>query len=349
MITNGQEVIAQHQSIRLADKTVREILVSKVPLRSREGNVFGMLGVIGDITEQKRMERQLADARQLESIGRLAAGVAHEINTPMQYISDNVEFLSDSTAQVFELIDSVQEQIAQLQQVPPSVQSTSLANLRRFDTKFDFIREQVPRAIKDCLVGSRRVIEIVTAMKVFAHPGTKSFVNADINDLIQSTASITRNRWKYCAQVELVLAPDLPLLRCLPSEINQVILNLIVNAADAVVEKFGTNDDVRGLITITTQRVTDGIAIEVRDNGAGIPEAIRSQIFNPFFTTKGVGKGTGQGLTLCYAVVCNKHGGSLTVDSQVGEGTTFRVFLPDVPCPVVTPGQSNLSAHDCMC
>lgn len=349
VVTGGQDVIAQNQAIRMPDKTVREILYSKVPLRSQEGKVFGMLGVFGDITEQKRMERQLADARQLESIGRLAAGVAHEINTPMQYISDNVEFLSDSTSQVFELIDSVQAQIAQLQQTPATNASASLANLRRFDTKFDFIREQVPRAIKDCLTGSRRVIEIVTAMKVFAHPGTKSFVNADLNDLIHSTTSITRNRWKYCAQVELDLAPDLPTVRCLPSEINQVILNLIINAADAVTERYGTSDEVRGLITIATRRVADGVTIEVRDNGPGIPEAIQGQIFNPFFTTKGVGKGTGQGLTLCYAVVCNKHGGSLTVESQVGEGATLRVFLPDVPCPIATSDETNVPAHDCMC
>ena len=173
VVTSGQEVIAQHQSMRMPDKSVREILYSKVPLRTPAGNIFGMLGVFGDITEQKRMERQLADARQLESIGRLAAGVAHEINTPMQYISDNVEFLSESTSQVFELIDSVQDQIAQMESTSQTNASATLAKLRRFDHKFDYIREQVPKAINDCLIGSRRVMEIVSAMKVFTHPGTK--------------------------------------------------------------------------------------------------------------------------------------------------------------------------------
>ncbi len=350
VVVSGQEIIAQNQSIRLPDKTLREITYSKVPLRTGDGKVFGMLGVIGDITEQKRMERQLADARQLESIGRLAAGVAHEINTPMQYISDNVEFLSESTSQVFDLIDTVQEQIAQLQSSPGSSTNKTLSTLRRYDQKFDYIREQVPKAIKDCLIGSRRVMEIVTAMKVFTHPGTKGYEHANINDLILSTTSITRNRWKYCAKVDLDLANDLPMLRCLPSEINQVILNLLINGADAIVERFGTSEDIQGLITVTTRRVPGGITIEVSDNGCGIPEANRSKVFNPFFTTKGVGKGTGQGLTLCFAVVCNKHGGTLTMESQVNEGTTFRVFLPDVPCPVAPTSAEPLStAHDCLC
>lgn len=350
IVTSGEEIISQHQLIRLPDKSLREILYSKVPLRTHEGKVFGMLGVFGDITEQKRMERQLADARQLESIGRLAAGVAHEINTPMQYISDNVEFLSDSTSQVFELIDSVQEQIAQLQQATQTNNPITLSKLRRFDHKFDFIREQVPKAIKDCLVGSRRVMEIVTAMKVFSHPGTKSFVNANINDLILSTTSITRNRWKYCAKVDLNLAPDLPMMRCLPSEVNQVILNLLVNAADAVAERYGTGEEVKGQITVTTRRATGGTVIDVTDNGCGIPEANQSKIFNPFFTTKGVGKGTGQGLTLCYAVICNQHGGTLTLESQVGQGTTFRVFLPDVPCPTLPASEQSIApVHDCLC
>ncbi len=350
IVVSGQEIIAQQRSVRLADGGLREILYSKVPLRAHDEKVFGMLGIFGDITEQKRMERQLADARQLESIGRLAAGVAHEINTPMQYISDNVEFLSESTAQVFELIDLVQEQISQLNQSPQIRQAMPSPKLRRCDQKFDFIREQVPRAIKDCLVGSRRVMEIVTAMKVFSHPGTKSFVNANINDLILSTASITRNRWKYCATVDLDLAPDLPLLRCLPAEINQVILNLLVNAADAVAERFGVTDEVQGKIVIRTRRANGGVSISVSDNGCGIPESIQSQVFNPFFTTKGVGKGTGQGLTMCYAVVCNKHGGSLTLESQVNEGTTFHVFLPDVPCPAApTPNETLMPTQDCLC
>ena len=350
VVTSGQEIISQYQCIRLPNKNLREIVYSKVPLRNHEGKIFGMLGVFGDITEQKRLERQLADARQLESIGRLAAGVAHEINTPMQYISDNVEFLSDSTSQVFELIDSVQEQIAQLQHVPQANSSGAISKLRRFDHKFDFIREQVPKAINDCLIGSRRVMEIVTAMKVFTYPSTKSFVNANLNDLILSTTSITRNRWKHSAKVELKLAPDLPMIRCLPSEVNQVILNLLINASDAVAERYGTGEDVQGRITIVTRRASGGTMIEFADNGCGIPEANQSKIFNPFFTTKGVGKGTGQGLTLCYAVVCNQHGGTLTVESQVDQGTTFRVFLPDVPCPTMpATDQSTAPVHDCLC
>lgn len=352
IVISGEQSIAQRVSIRSADGSQSEILCSKVPLRTASGAVFGMLGIFDDITAQKRLERQLTDARQLESLGRLAAGVAHEINTPMQYISDNVEFLSESTAQVFELIDLVQSQLATLQADSEELKPQSLPqppSLESADKKLSFIREQVPRAIRDCLVGSRRVIEIVTAMKVFTHPGNNGFVPTNVNDLILSTTSITRNRWKYCATVELDLAAELPHIRCLPSEINQVILNLLVNAADAVVERYGTSDEVRGVISISTRRVSGGIAMEVRDNGCGIPEENSSRIFDPFFTTKEVGKGTGQGLTLCYGVVCNKHGGTLTVDSKQGEGTTFKVFLPDIPCPVQEPAESLTSVQDCIC
>ena len=138
------------------------------------------------------------------------------------------------------------------------------------------------------------------------------------------------------------------MIRCLPTEINQVILNLLVNASDAVAERYGTGEDVLGQITVTTRRVSGGVTIEVRDNGCGIPEENLSKIFNPFFTTKGVGKGTGQGLTLCYGVICNQHGGTLTLDSHVNEGTAFRVFLPDVPCPIAS-AEPLMNVQDSLC
>lgn len=358
IVTSGQQIIAQQLSLQQPDGSRSEILCSKVPLRTHNGTVFGMLGIFNDITSQKRLERQLADARQLESLGRLAAGVAHEINTPMQYISDNVEFLSESTSQVFELIDRVQSQLTTHNPCNlhgptdnSSVRDSAapVNGLAIADAKLNFIREQVPRAIRDCLMGSRRVIEIVTAMKVFTYPGTNGFVSSNVNDLITSTTSVTRNRWKYCATVELDLEPDLPHIRCLPSEINQVMLNLMVNAADAVFERYGSSDQVQGVISIRTQRASGGITIEVSDNGCGIPEANASRIFDPFFTTKEVGKGTGQGLTLCYGVVCTKHGGSLTVESKQGEGATFRVFLPDFPCPINEPAELLTAGQDCIC
>ncbi len=359
IVMTGEQLIAQQTTIVDAKGSKRTLVTSKVPLRHANGTVFGMLGMFNDITDQKSLERRLADARQLESLGRLAAGVAHEINTPMQYISDNVEFLSESTAQVFELIDRVQQQLETLQQSNspttsekngPALKSNADVNVRfdAADRKLKFIREQVPRAIKDCLIGSRRVMEIVTAMKVFTHPGTNGYAQANVNDLILSTTSITRNRWKYCAKLQLDLAPDLQPIRCLAGEINQVILNLIINAADAVTEKFGTTDEIEGLITIRTRKVANGISLEVTDNGCGIPEENQSRIFDPFFTTKEVGKGTGQGLTLCYGVVCNKHGGTLTLDSQVGLGTTFRVFLPDIPCPVSKAAEPLSPTQDCL-
>ncbi len=343
IVTTNRESLAQIQTYETPQGERRDIVSSKVPLCTSSGTVIGMLGIFNDVTELKRMERQLLDARQLESLGRLAAGVAHEINTPMQYISDNIEFLSESTEKVFNLIDTVQDQIAALNN---EGKPTVVPTLNETDKKLRFMREQIPKAINDCLVGSRRVVEIVTAMKVFTHPGNKDFVSCNVNELIQSTTSITRNRWKYCATVSLQLASDLPNISCLPSEINQVILNLLVNAADAVSEKFGSSGAVQGLISVSTFKAPGGIVIEIRDNGCGIPEENYRRIFDPFFTTKEVGKGTGQGLTLCYGVVCNKHGGNLTVSSKLGEGTTFHVFLPEIPCTGSETNETLVTSAD---
>jgi signal transduction histidine kinase len=196
------------------------------------------------------------------------------------------------------------------------------------ETRFDHMREEIPNAIRESREGIQRVINIVRAMKEFSHPGHEDKVGVDLNNAVCSTMTITRNRWKYAAELELDLDPDLPTLRCVPAEINQVLLNLIVNAADAIVERIGENTGQKGIITVRTRRAGGQVVIEVADTGCGIPDEIRNRIFDPFFTTKDVGKGTGQGLAICYNVVVNKHHGRLEVESTPGAGTRFIISIP---------------------
>ncbi|MCG8588884.1 MAG: ATP-binding protein [Proteobacteria bacterium] len=174
----------------------------------------------------------------------------------------------------------------------------------------------------------KRVSEIVLAMKTFSHPGGKGKTLLDLNHALQSTATVSRSEWKYVAEMETRFDPSLPRVFCHPGELNQVFLNLIVNAAHAIADAVGDGAQGKGTITLTTRSEADGVVVEVADNGSGIPEEVRGRIFEPFFTTKGVGKGTGQGLAIAYSVVTDKHAGRIEVESQLGEGTCFRIWLP---------------------
>ncbi len=203
------------------------------------------------------------------------------------------------------------------------------AQLQAID--FDFIRREIPQAISQSLEGVVRVSSIVGAMKDFSHPGSDTMECVDLNRSISSTAEVCRNRWKYVAELELELAQDLPPVPCLVAELNQVVLNLIINASDAIAEAAAGGAERKGLIRISTRRLEGMVEICVQDNGAGIPESIKPRIFEHFFSTKPVGKGTGQGLALSRNIIVNKHGGRLTFESAAGVGTTFVVRLPLTP------------------
>jgi C4-dicarboxylate-specific signal transduction histidine kinase len=281
-----------------------------------------------EIIRRQNAEAQLLQAQKLESIGQLAAGIAHEINTPMQFLCDNLEFLSECSKHLFEVVDTYERNLfAEGRQRSWAERKQELRDMMERN-RFDSIREQVPEAITESLDGIERVINIVRAMKEFAHPGSEQKTGVDLNNAVQSMVTITRNRWKYVAELELDLDPDLPTLNCVPADINQVLMNLIVNAADAIAEKVGDAGLEKGQITVRTGSDGRNVVIEVEDNGCGIPESIRNRIFDPFFTTKDVGQGTGQGLAICYNVVVNKHHGVIDVLSTPGAGTTFRVELP---------------------
>ncbi len=196
------------------------------------------------------------------------------------------------------------------------------------DLGVEYLLREVPTAISQSLDGVERVSKIVRAMKEFSHPGTQEKILADLNRLIESTVTVARNEWKYVAEVELELSPDLPQVPCLPAEINQVILNLIVNAAHAIAEVVSEGITSKGTIRIATRRSGDWVELRVQDTGSGIPESIRSRVFDPFFTTKPVGKGTGQGLAIAHSAVVDRHQGQIRFESEVGRGTTFFVLLP---------------------
>jgi len=296
-------------------------------MRSERGEVTGALTISADITERKRLESQLVHAQKLESIGQLAAGIAHEINTPAQYVGDNTRFVRDEFDGLLRLLDLYASQL--------DTSSESLARELRAEEisktiesiDYEFLRDEVPRALEQSIEGIERITHIVKAMKTFSHPGSQTMEHADLNKAIESTVTVCENRWKYAAELELDLDPAMPDVPCLLGDFNQVILNLVVNAADALEARHGEQQN-KGRIEVRT-RVDGAFAVvEVTDTAGGVPAAIRDRIFDPFFTTKGVGKGTGQGLSICQDVIVKKHGGTLECDVREGEGTTFRIRLP---------------------
>jgi PAS domain S-box-containing protein len=293
---------------------------SRVPLRDCDGVLTGVLGVCIDVTERRQLESRLSQAQKLESIGQLAAGIAHEINTPTQYVSDNTRFLKSEIGKLMTLIDGCEDP-----QSGSDLEHRFREELDRID--YGFLRKEIPQAIDQTLEGIDRITRILAAMKDFSHPGSGTMEPADINRAIASSVTVCRNRWKYVADLELDLAPDLPLVPCCVPEFNQVMLNLVVNASDAIEERFrGTSR--RGLIKVTSRQDCGAVEIRVADNGGGIPDPIRDRVFDPFFTTKDVGKGTGQGLAISRDVIAGKHGGDLLCESSPAHGTTFILRLP---------------------
>lgn len=285
--------------------------------------------VATDMTEHKILQSQLLQAQKLEAVGQLAAGVAHEINTPIQYIGDNLRFIQD----MFEEQQSLLKQIQHMQQtqIDPAADQTAANRLMQLSLQVDasYLLAEIPQAVGQSLDGIERVTGIVRALKDFAHPDAgQEKQPVDINQLIQSTVTVCRNEWKYVATVETNLDPDLPPVSCYPGAINQIILNLVVNAAHAVAEQFKTSKAISGLITIKTKSKGHEIVITVADNGTGIPPDIEKKIYNPFFTTKEVGKGTGQGLAICHDLVVKKHNGRIHLDSAIGQGSRFTITLP---------------------
>jgi len=296
------------------------------PVKDVDGRPRGFLLLGSDITQRRILEGQLAQAQKLESIGQLAAGIAHEINTPTQYIGDNVRFLKDSVFELEPLLRTTSKFLASQGQDT----SELIQELREVGRGCDleYLLEEVPKAIDQSLHGVGQVARIVRSIKEFAHPGQTEKAASDLNRAIESTAVVAKNEWKYVADLDLDLDPELPNVPVLLGEFNQVILNMIINAAHAIGDVVSNEQGTKGTIRISTRKDGPWAEIRISDTGPGIPEAIRARIFDPFFTTKQVGKGTGQGLAISHSVIVEKHQGSITVESEVGRGATFILRLP---------------------
>ncbi len=295
------------------------------PIFADRGMTYVVMGE--DISDRLFLEYELVQAQKLESIGHLAAGIAHEINTPIQFVGDNVRFLSDSFSDIGRLLEQSQSLLAAAKMGGCSETLIERCEVATRKSDLEYLLVEIPKAIAQTTEGVDRVATIVRAMKEFSHPGSKEKTVVDLNKAIQSTVTIARNEWKYVADLQTDLDPSLPPVPCLVGEFNQVVLNMIVNATHAIADVVkGTGG--KGTITIGTSRVGDFVEVRIADSGMGIPESIRHKIFDPFFTTKEAGRGTGQGLAIARSVVVDKHGGTITVDSKVGKGTTFLIRLP---------------------
>jgi PAS domain S-box-containing protein len=276
-----------------------------------------------DVSERERLELELRHAQKLESVGRLAAGIAHEINTPIQFVGDNVRFLETSFADLERLHAAYAELAALARLGGDLAPALSKVDEVAAEIDIDFVLEEVPTAVSQTLEGISRVANIVRAMKAFGHPGTDEKAPADLNEAIGHTLVVANNEIKYVADVEKDLG-DLPMVVCHLGDFNQVVLNLVVNAAHAI----GSADNGRGTIRVSTRAEGSYAVIEVTDTGTGIPAEIANKVFDPFFTTKEVGTGTGQGLALVRTLVADRHGGTIDFTSEAGVGTTFTVRLP---------------------
>jgi PAS domain S-box-containing protein len=280
-------------SLRARDREI-PVLFSATSVQMPGERRRALVGVATDISDRKRMEADLQRAHKLESVGRLAAGVAHEINTPMQFVTDSVSFVQDSIAELLADRD-------------------------------DETATEITAALALAVSGLDRIAEIVQSMRVLAHPGrVKTAVDMDL--AIRSVVAVAAGEYKLVADVSVEVA-ELPPVICHPGDINQALLNLIVNAGQAIAEVVGHSGE-RGALRVTARQHGDDVEIAIADTGAGIPDTIRDRIFDPFFTTKELGHGTGQGLAVAHAMICDLHGGTISVDTELGRGSVFRVRLP---------------------
>ena len=312
------------------------VLVKCSPIHSTDNEAEGLVFLITDQTERlqaeserQRLETELYQAQKLESVGQLAAGIAHEINTPIQFISDNLRFMRNSIPDFFRLAATREELFEEVRKYGTNPELIQKAGDVLEDVDTEYLLEEIPDAIIQSQEGTERVANIVRAMKDFAHPGTIERIPADINKAIETTIIVSRNRWKYDAEMVTNFDETLPLVPCLVGELNQAILNLIINAGDAIAsQRKKTQNSQLGKISISTHRKDPMLEIRIQDTGGGIPEQIQGRIFDPFFTTKDVGKGTGQGLAITRNIIVKKHDGTCDFETIPGEGSTFIIQLP---------------------
>jgi PAS domain S-box-containing protein len=290
--------------------------------------ILGWTIIGSDITDRKKLETQMQRSQKMQAIGQLASGIAHEINTPTQFLGDNTHFFQDAYEDLIQIIREYEDLIDKAKSNALTAELIAGTEKRIQDLDLEYLEEEIPIALQHTLKGVDRIAKIVQAMKIFSHPGMITKEPTDINAEIEKTITITRNEWKYIAQMETDFDSNLPAVPCFRAELNQVILNMIVNAAHAIAEANANAPSKQGIIRIRTYYKDNWAKIRIGDTGAGIPQEIRHKIFDLFFTTKGPGKGTGQGLAISHSVIVEKHKGTLDLESQEGKGTTFIIGLP---------------------
>jgi signal transduction histidine kinase len=325
---SGEPVRIDGMRCQRPDREAIELGLTIIPFG--DGALYGLQTVISgaDITARRLLEEELARAQKMQAIGHLAAGIAHEISTPAQFVGDNTHFLREAFDDLAQLLIRFQDLAAAARDAGGLAEPLQAVDTAVQELDLDYLEAEIPLAIDHILDGVERISKIVRSMKFFAHPGGLEKTPLDLNEAIESTLVISRNVWKYVADVATDLDPALPPVSGQRGEINQVLLNLITNAAHAIAEKQGRRATDKGRIRITSRQRDGWAEVRVQDSGPGIPEAIRNQVFDLFFTTKEEGIGSGQGLAIAHSVIVEKHGGVLTFESAPGEGTTFIVRLP---------------------
>ena len=335
----------QHHELSVSGPDGREMWLSiqMSPMREK-GEIVGAVITSLDCTELKRTQMEFAAAQRWVSVGTLAAGIAHEINTPIQFVNDNLHFIGNATRRLLALAQMVDPMASRVGELPPEPDLRAAAEDAARAVKaarLPYLAAEVPKAIQACIEGLGRVSTIVQSLKEFASAPSEQMEFADLNRIIERSLAIAVNEYRYVAELQTHLG-ELPPVRCQPNEIGQVVLNLVINAAHAIADVV-CHTDRKGELDVSTWREGDQAIIAIRDTGTGIPEAIRPRIFDPFFTTKPVGKGTGQGLALAWAVIQQKHAGTLTFESVVGGGTTFYIRLPITGRPTDEPRSETLA------
>jgi signal transduction histidine kinase len=303
----------------------RDFRVVTSPVVDKSGNVYAGIGFYEDITEKLALERDLHQAQKLETIGQLAAGIVHEINSPVQYVGDNTHFVKDSFDEIAQVLQTcrIWQESYKNQVVSQEINQQLAKDIEAADT--EYLLEEIPKALEQSIEGVGRIEKIVWALKDFSHPGTDEKMATDLNKLLETTITVSRNEWKYVAEIEKNFASDLSTVPCFAGEISQAFLNIIVNGAHAIGDVL---DGGKGKISIQTRNTDKGVEIRISDTGRGIPEAVQEKIFQPFFTTKARGKGTGQGLAIAHRVIVAQHQGTLSFETKEGKGTTFVMELP---------------------
>ncbi len=328
---NGQVALKFEINFIRSDGHIVSTLVTPTTLYNGEGHSHGSFAVVTDISNLKQLQTRLLHAQKLESIGQLAAGIAHEINTPTQYVLNNAQFLDDAFKELVEVLAAYEALFYALKNDLSTATAIKDVEKSLEDHQLGSLLGEIFEALDDTFEGLERISTIVGSVKRFAHPGQDATAMVDLNDAIRNTLAVSTNEWKYVANVEMDLDSTLPLVPCNISDINQVILNLVINAAHAIADQqIISSATEKGIITLKTRNIGEFAEIRIIDTGSGIPENIRTRVFDPFFTTKGVGKGSGQGLAIARTIITETHHGTIDFETGVGCGTTFIIRLPFV-------------------